>query len=348
MSSDEQLLGFFAYSFFVYPVTNYLVSPKRAWKRWQGAVYAVLFLLLIAVGHVVFENSTKGPNHYERLETQRGSSESKIKQKYRQLSLKLHPDKNKAPSAAADFNKVTQAYNVLQDAEKRKIYERLGDLGVRASANIAIDHKYLVMQMLMYYGSTTVFAFFMLFSDSTGEALTLSMFGLVFCLLVETLLVLEEFVLPTWLFPYHTAYDVVSTLHRLFPAFMNGCRCLIGAFQVDRKADRVAILTSLNASVQRISLTAGSIVQDFMGVGQSSFTTSEGLVALALKSNKETSAENDGILATAAIIADPAKLKKHQRSLQGSSVLAALRNLAVFILLRLILKSSITLYDDRD
>ena len=80
-------------------------------------------------------------------------------------------------------------------------------------------------------------------------------------LLIEALLVLQEVPLPTWFLPYHTSYDVVTTLHRLYPAFMNGCRCITGAFYVDSKALRVDALEKLAASTREVSLRAVSIIR---------------------------------------------------------------------------------------
>ena len=71
------------------------------------------------------------------------------------------------------------------------------------------------------------------------------MFVFTAMLLIEALLVLQEFQLPGWFLPHHTAHDVVSTMHRLFPAFMNGCRCITTAFHVERKAVRVEALEKL-------------------------------------------------------------------------------------------------------
>jgi hypothetical protein len=51
--TEEQLVSFFLYSLFIYPVTNYLVSPTRAYPRWKGACYAILFLALISAAHMV-------------------------------------------------------------------------------------------------------------------------------------------------------------------------------------------------------------------------------------------------------------------------------------------------------
>ena len=57
MAADDgssQLISFFVYSLFIYPITNYLVSPTRSYPRWKGAIYAVLFLLAVSTLHMVW------------------------------------------------------------------------------------------------------------------------------------------------------------------------------------------------------------------------------------------------------------------------------------------------------
>ena len=163
----------------------------------------------------------------------------------RNLSLELHPDKNKSPTAADDFNRVKQAFDVLMDKEKRREYNRLGMQGVKALRHVVIDHKYLILNnVVMKYATTLIFAFMITFSDGS-EAMSWSLFGLAFMLLIECLLVLIEYPLPSWFLPYHTAAEVVSVLHRTFPAFMNGMRCILGAFHDDRKQNRLNELDKL-------------------------------------------------------------------------------------------------------
>jgi hypothetical protein len=43
-SEAEHLASFFIYSFFVYPITNYIVSPQRKYPRWKAVLYAIIFL----------------------------------------------------------------------------------------------------------------------------------------------------------------------------------------------------------------------------------------------------------------------------------------------------------------
>jgi len=62
---------------------------------------------------------------YQQLGIQRGASEAEIKKAYRSLAKQLHPDRNKDnPQAAARFNKVTQAYDILSDKDRRARYDR--------------------------------------------------------------------------------------------------------------------------------------------------------------------------------------------------------------------------------
>ena len=64
-------------------------------------------------------------NYYEILEIERTSTEKEIKSAYRKLAKKWHPDTTKLDKkyAAEKFKEVTNAYNVLSDAEARKKYD---------------------------------------------------------------------------------------------------------------------------------------------------------------------------------------------------------------------------------
>ncbi|MEE9115696.1 MAG: DnaJ domain-containing protein, partial [Thermoplasmata archaeon] len=74
-------------------------------------------------------------DYYEVLEIERGASEKDIKKAYRKLAKKHHPDMNKDnPKGAAEkFKKVSEAYEVLVDKEKKARYDRYGHAGVESS-----------------------------------------------------------------------------------------------------------------------------------------------------------------------------------------------------------------------
>ncbi|HEY0626494.1 MAG TPA: J domain-containing protein [Allosphingosinicella sp.] len=62
---------------------------------------------------------------YSQLGVARGASEADIKKAYRKLAKELHPDRNKDNPAASDrFSKVTRAYDILADKDKRAQYDR--------------------------------------------------------------------------------------------------------------------------------------------------------------------------------------------------------------------------------
>lgn len=62
---------------------------------------------------------------YAILGVERGANEADIKKAYRKLAKELHPDKNKDnPKATERFSQVTQAYDLLTDADKRARFDR--------------------------------------------------------------------------------------------------------------------------------------------------------------------------------------------------------------------------------
>jgi len=72
-----------------------------------------------------------GKDYYGILGVTKTADDSELKKAYRKLALKYHPDKNKDPNATEKFKEISEAYEVLTDKNKREIYDRYGEEGLK-------------------------------------------------------------------------------------------------------------------------------------------------------------------------------------------------------------------------
>lgn len=76
-------------------------------------------------------------DYYEVLSVSKEADPAEIKKAYRKLARKYHPDVNKAPDAQTRFAEVQQAYEVLGDPEKKRLYDQFGHAGVERGGDPA-------------------------------------------------------------------------------------------------------------------------------------------------------------------------------------------------------------------
>jgi molecular chaperone DnaJ len=69
-------------------------------------------------------------DYYDVLGVPRNATKDDIKNEYRKLALKYHPDRNKSPDAEEKFKEISEAYAVLSDDEKRSQYDNFGHAGI--------------------------------------------------------------------------------------------------------------------------------------------------------------------------------------------------------------------------
>ena len=75
-------------------------------------------------------------DYYEILGVGRHASLDEVKRAYRKLALKYHPDRNRGDTQVeTKFKEATEAYEVLRDEQKRKLYDQFGHQGVNAGAS---------------------------------------------------------------------------------------------------------------------------------------------------------------------------------------------------------------------
>ena len=75
-------------------------------------------------------------DYYEVLNVSRNATQDEIKKAYRKLAMKYHPDRNQGDSEAEEkFKEASEAYSVLGNEEKRRIYDQYGFDGLRATSS---------------------------------------------------------------------------------------------------------------------------------------------------------------------------------------------------------------------
>uniref|UniRef100_A0A8V0Y340 DnaJ heat shock protein family (Hsp40) member C5 gamma n=1 Tax=Gallus gallus TaxID=9031 RepID=A0A8V0Y340_CHICK len=94
--------------------------------------------------------SRVGESLYRVLGLEKGSSPEEIKRAYRKLALRYHPDKNPDdPAAAERFKEINSAHATLSDADRRRLYDQYGSLGLYVAEQFgddAVRHYFLMSQ----------------------------------------------------------------------------------------------------------------------------------------------------------------------------------------------------------
>ena len=71
-------------------------------------------------------------DYYQILDLKKNTTDEEIKKAYRRLAFQYHPDQNPMDEEAeAKFKEISEAYTVLGDTERRRVYDQYGYTGFR-------------------------------------------------------------------------------------------------------------------------------------------------------------------------------------------------------------------------
>ncbi|MFI5279845.1 MAG: molecular chaperone DnaJ [Gemmatimonadales bacterium] len=87
-------------------------------------------------------------DYYRILGVERGADEAELKKAYRKLAMTFHPDRNTEPDAEARFKEITEAYEVLRDPDKRALYDRYGEAGLKRGTGAGGFHHFDLSEAL--------------------------------------------------------------------------------------------------------------------------------------------------------------------------------------------------------
>ena len=182
------------------------------------------------------------PNHYSLLEVTRHSSPLEIRQSFKKISLKLHPDKNPSKEAETKFQSLKSAYDILMDEKNRDIYNRFGS-GVTADPRL--DELKLIGDIFFNYLKWGLLSYLATNALGTKMCRTWVMLTLLCMLALEVSFCLTESSLPSWFPGNLTEYELIFFLHSIFPGLLLTFRSVVESMHVDMNRVTVDVLNNL-------------------------------------------------------------------------------------------------------
>ena len=266
MLSRSEFLSSLIFFATVYPAVLYTFRDEKANPRqclWVALTFVVTGLA-IKLGYELHGAET---NYYGYLEVSRHSSALDIRQAYKRVSKKLHPDKNSAPNAEEQFQRAKTAYDVLMDETQRDVYNRFG------REALAFDPRLDELKLLSGIGVVYLFWFVttFIFTAPKGARAARTWIAIagIGALVMEVTLCLTDTALPTWLPTTMTEQELIRRVHSVIPAVVAGFTALSLSLYVDMDKTCLAALAELAAHQKALAGLLQQLQGAVAAVGQS-------------------------------------------------------------------------------
>eukprot|EP01041_Mallomonas_annulata_P009885 gene9885-20570_t len=243
MLPSSQAISSLLYIGLTYPVISFCFGSGI--KNRKTALFLSLSIIISALAvKLYFEAQDLEPNYYTILESSRSNSPFEIRQAYKRVSLKYHPDKNPSADAEEIFQTVKVAYDVLMDETKRDIYNRFGPEALQFDPRS--DELKLLISLGIMYVYWGVIMYVATLPKAARACRTWVLLVLVAMLLGEVFLCLTETVLPKWMPSTLTEHEFAAILHALFPGILMVLRCISEYLYIDIDKCSVDVLIELS------------------------------------------------------------------------------------------------------
>ena len=87
---------------------------------------SIFLLVVLQLGTIVATAEDADFNPYKELGVSRNADEKQIKNAYRKMAKQWHPDRNNEPGAETKFMRISRAYEILSDTERRQMFDDYG------------------------------------------------------------------------------------------------------------------------------------------------------------------------------------------------------------------------------
>jgi len=230
---------------------EFLMTSRRInqeGNRRRAVAVPLALLAMFAAIKIGYEVSHKEPSYYDMMEVLPSAPYAEIKKGYKRMSLKVHPDKimeagEDAEDASEAFRELKAAYDVLNDAQLRDLYNKFGPAGVENKD----DTSGLLASRGFFYVIWLAVAYLITQGKAVNRAQTWGFTGLMALGIFEYQATFMAFDFLEEQLPQLTMFEKIELLHRIFPVLLFGARMIAWLIYQDIDTYNALVLQRLHA-----------------------------------------------------------------------------------------------------